>query len=353
LGDIELCLPARASLNPLAVVTLINQKQFTAAPNESVLDAALRANIVLEHSCKTGRCGTCKSQVLSGITEPLLEEMALTAAESSGGWILTCARSAIDDVLLSVEDVGTEKVSTPRTLPCRIKSLQRLTPDVMRVILRLPPQQTLHYRAGQYVDIIGSSGIRRSYSIANAPAVEKEIELHIRRVPGGAMSHYWFGEAKVNDLLRLHGPLGTFFLRDVADEELIFLATGTGMAPIKSLLESLSVQPAAQKPSSVNVFWGGRTREDLYWNPVESGVPHRFTPVLSRAESSWSGARGHVQQAVAAMGFELSRASVYACGSPAMIESAKTQLQDAGLASRRFHSDAFVCSSRNAPKPTP
>ncbi len=348
-----MCVPARTSLNPLAVVTLINQKQFTAAPNESVLDAALRANIVLEHSCKTGRCGTCKSQVLSGSTEPLLDEIALNAAELSSGWILTCARSAIDDVLLAVEDIGTEKLSTPRTFPCRIKSLEKLAPDVMRVMLRLPPQQTFDYRAGQYIDIIGPSGSRRSYSIANAPAVDKGIELHIRRVLGGAMSNYWFGEAKVNDLLRLHGPLGTFFLRDVADEELIFLATGTGMAPIKSLLESLSVQPAALKPASVNVFWGGRTREDLYWNPVESRLPHRFTPVLSRAESSWTGARGHVQQSVAAMGFDLSRVSVYACGSPAMIESAKTQLQDAGLATGRFHSDAFVSSSRSVPKSAP
>jgi CDP-4-dehydro-6-deoxyglucose reductase len=344
---------ARAYLNPLTVISLVNQKQFTAESNESVLDAALRANLVLEHSCKTGRCGTCKSQVLSGNTAPILDEVALTAAEKSDGWILTCARAATSDVQLSVEDVGTENLPVPRTFPCRIKSLEKLAPDVLRVMLRLPPQQTFDYRAGQYIDIIGASGTRRSYSIANAPTVDKTIELHIRRVPGGAMSHYWFGEAKVNDLLRLHGPLGTFFLRDVTDGELIFLATGTGMAPIKSLLESLRVQPAALKPSSVSVFWGGRTPEDLYWNTVESGQPHRFTPVLSRAGSSWTGARGYVQQAVAATGIDLTRASVYACGSPAMIESAKTELQEAGLATRRFHSDAFVCSDRLGPKTGP
>jgi CDP-4-dehydro-6-deoxyglucose reductase len=331
---------------PLAVVSLSNHKQFTATSNESILDAGLRANVVLEHSCKTGRCGTCKSQVRSGNTAPLVDEVALTAAEISDGWILTCARSAIDDVLLSVEDLGTGKLSPPRTFPCRIKSLERLAPDVVKVMLRLPPQQTLDYRAGQYVDIIGPNGSRRSYSIANAPTADQAIELHIRRVPGGALSDFWFGEAKINDLLRLHGPLGTFFLRDIADEQLIFLATGTGMSPIKSLLESLSVQAAVLKPASVDVFWGGRTPEDLYWNPAESGQPHRFTPVLSRAGPDWHGARGHVQQAALAMGFDLSRASVYACGSPAMIEGAKAQLQDAGLAARRFHSDAFVCSSR-------
>jgi CDP-4-dehydro-6-deoxyglucose reductase len=117
------------------------------------------------------------------------------------------------------------------------------------------------------------------------------------------------------------------------------------MAPIKSFLESLVLRPAALQPASVNVFWGGRSREDLYWNPAESGQPHKFTPVLSRAGSNWTGAHGYVQQAVVAMGLDLSRASVYACGSPAMIESARTQLQGAGLDTRRFHSDAFVCSS--------
>jgi CDP-4-dehydro-6-deoxyglucose reductase len=237
------------------------------------------------------------------------------------------------------------KLYPAKTYPCRIQSMVKLAPDVLKIILRLPPQQPMDYHPGQYVDVIGVDGIRRSYSVANAPSADRCIELHIRQVPNGAMSSYWFERAKLNDLLRLHGPLGTFFLRDVAGLDLILLATGTGMAPIKALLESLSQRVASLNPASVHVFWGGRTEEDLYWRSAELGNFYRYTPVLSRERTQWTGARGYVQQAVLAANHDLTRASVYACGSPAMIAGARTQLLDAGLDPRRFHSDAFVCSS--------
>ncbi len=325
----------------MPVITLLNHKQFEAASTETLLDGALRANVVLEHSCKTGRCGTCKAKVLLGNTTSVKDETALTSEEKASGWILTCARAAAGDVRLAVEDLGSEKMFAPRTFPSRIRSLQKLAPDVIRVVLRLPPQQTLEYRPGQYIDVTGPNGVRRSYSVANAPLPDGSIELHIRQVPEGAMSRYWFGEAKVNDLLRLHGPLGTFFLREVGDEQLIFLATGTGMAPIKALLESLAERPTI----SIQVFWGGRTRQDLYWDPAEGDRTIDYTPVLSRAGAEWSGARGYVQEAVLAKRIDLTRARVYACGSPAMIDCARTVLVNEGLEPHRFHSDAFVCSA--------
>lgn len=326
----------------MPVITLVNHKQFDAASNETVLDGALRANVVLEHSCKTGRCGTCKAEVVSGDTTAVIDEVALTAAEKASGWILTCARAPLNDIRLAVEDLGDEKLFPPRTFPCRIQSMERLAPDVLRVFLRLPPQQNFEYRAGQYIDVMGPGSIRRSYSVANAPAGQSAIELHIRQVPGGTMSRYWFEDAKINDLLRLQGPLGTFFLRDLTTDQLIFLATGTGMAPIKALLESLG-RPAAMPAPTVHVFWGGRTAQDLYWNPAQIG-DWQYTPVLSRAGPSWIGARGYVQGAVLAKGIDLARARVYACGSPAMIESARTVLVTNGLEPHHFHSDAFVCS---------
>ena len=154
----------------------------------------------------------------------------------------------------------------------------------------------------------------------------KQLELHIRRVDGGAMSDYWFGAAKVNDLLRLHGPLGTFFLRDVAGADLVFLATGTGIAPVKAMLEGLNSQAAA--PRSVTVYWGGRLPTDLYWDTRGAGTAHRFVPVLSRAGATWDGARGHVQDLLLAEGRDWDRAIVYACGSDAMIHDARRQLAD-------------------------
>ena len=334
----------------MPLISTLNGKHFEAESNETLLDAALRANVILEHSCKTGRCGSCKSKVAVGNTMAVMDESGLTLREKLSGWILTCARSALDDVQLSVEDLGDFKLSPAKTYPCRIQSLDKLAPDVLKVVLRLPPQQPLAYLSGQYVDMIGPGGMRRSYSMANALSAEKCIELHIRQVPDGAMSQYWFEQAKPNDLLRLNGPLGTFFLRDVAGLDLVFLATGTGIAPVKAMLEGLADVPEPRRPRSIAVYWGGRTAQDLYWSPVATTVEHRFIPVLSRPDAVWAGVRGHVQQALMSDKPLLSQTVVYACGSDAMIHSARQALTAAGLPERRFHSDAFVPSSHNLTK---
>ena len=184
----------------------------------------------------------------------------------------SCAISASSEVHLNVEDLGKIQLYLTQTLPCRIQSLERLTAGVLRVILRLPSNQQLDYHPGQYIDVIGKDGLRRSYSIANAPAVEKLIELHIRQVATGAMSRYWFEEAKVNELLRFSEPLGTFFIRDVSGLNLILLATGTGMAPIKAILEGMAAGPKEDLPSSISVYWGGRVPQDLYWSPTAVGL---------------------------------------------------------------------------------
>lgn len=331
----------------MPIITLANGKEFSAETSETMLNAALRSDILLEHSCKTGRCGSCKVQLSSGSTTPIVDEIGLNQIERDTGWILSCARSATSDVQLDIEDLGDIKVYPTKTLPCRIQLLEQLSADVLRVILRLPPNQQLDYHPGQYIDVIGKDGLRRSYSVANAPASDKLIELHIRHVPDGAMSRYWFDEAKTNDLLRLNGPLGTFFLRDVAGLDLILLATGTGMAPIKALLEEMSSWSKERLPRSINVYWGGRIPQDLYWNPTEAGIDLRYLPVLSRADSAWSGLRGYVQQAVLQSGIKLEHAVVYVCGSLAMIDSARAQMVAAGLNARRFYSDAFVSSSQN------
>lgn len=328
-------------------VSTSSGKKFAIGSGETILNAALAAGVVLEHSCKTGRCGSCKAQVGAGSTTAIYDETGLSQAELEAGWILTCARSASGDIQLDVEDLGDIRVHPPKTLPCRIHTLERLGSDVLRVVLRLPPNQQFDYHPGQYIDVIGKDGLRRSYSIANVPDADKLIELHIRQVPEGAMSRYWFEEAQTNDLLRLYGPLGTFFLRDVSGLDLILLATGTGMAPIKAMLEGMAAGPKESLPRSIHVYWGGRVAQDLYWNPTGVSLTLRHTPVLSRADAAWSGARGHVQDAVLASGINLEQAVVYACGSPAMIDSARARLVATGLNVRRFYSDAFVSSYQN------
>jgi CDP-4-dehydro-6-deoxyglucose reductase len=324
-------------------ITLSSGRSFKAEARTSILDAAAQENVLIPYSCKTGRCNSCKCRVISGSTHILHAESGLTAAEKEQGWILSCARSAETDLQLEVEDLGIT-LPTPKTYPCRVSSVERVAEDVIRVRLRLPPTAAFSFLPGQYVDIIGEGGIVRSYSIANADFAEKMLELHIREVPDGAMSRYWFSQAKPNDLLRMKGPLGTFFLRDAVETDLFFLATGTGIAPVKAILESFANIAADKHPQSVTVLWGARKQGDLYVDI--RGIPgkHLFIPVLSRPAKGWNGAKGHVQDVLLSMQPRLQRAAVYACGSTAMIEGAKQALLAAGLPANRFYSDAFVCS---------
>lgn len=271
-------------------------------------------------------------------------ELGLSAAECAEGFILTCVRKAQGPVELEIDDLGDLRIPETKTLPCRIHSLERVGRDVLKVTLRLPPSSKLEFLPGQYVDIIGAGGLRRSYSMANAMRDDQQIEIHVKEVEGGAMSRYWFHEAKTNDLLRLRGPLGTFFLRGQAGKNLVFLATGTGIAPVKAIIEGLAEAPTEQQPRSMSVYWGGRFETELYWQPPPlEGL--RFTPVLSRADALWNGARGHVQDVMLREHGDLSDVLVYACGADAMIRSAKLRLDAAGLPQNRFRSDAFVCSA--------
>jgi CDP-4-dehydro-6-deoxyglucose reductase, E3 len=329
----------------MAKVTLDSGASFEAGPGVSILDAAATAGITLPYSCRTGRCGTCKCKVVAGRTKILYPETALESRELANGWILGCARAAETALVLEVEVLSGLAPPPTRTLPCRISSIEKPAPDVARVRLRLPPASDFQFLPGQYIDVISHGGVRRSYSLASAAAAEQGLELHVRAVAGGAMSSYWFDRAKINDLLRLQGPRGTFSLRDVAGRNLIFLATGTGIAPVKAMLEALITLAPGSGPASVTVLWGGRVPGDLYLDIGRMPAIHWYIPVLSRADDAWEGARGHVQDVLLEEGPDLGNAVVYACGSDAMIHDARHALVTAGLPERQFHSDAFVCSA--------
>jgi CDP-4-dehydro-6-deoxyglucose reductase len=328
----------------MPVITTLSGRSFTSAAGQSILDAAAGSGVSLPYSCRTGRCSTCKCKVLSGTSVALQDELGLSAEEKAAGWILGCVRSAEDDLTLDVEDLGSVALPPAKTVPCRVHALKLLAPDVIEVVLRLPPTAGFSALPGQYVDVIGPGGTRRSYSLAAADVSGNLLVLHIRQVEDGVMSQYWFGQAKTNDLLRLHGPLGTFFLRPSSGLDLVFLGTGTGIAPIKAMLEELAATPAESAPRSISVYWGARMSADLYLDTLGTAA-HRFVPVLSRAGSEWTGARGHVQNVLLAEARDLAETVVYACGSPAMIHDAKAQLLRAGLSEANFFSDAFVSSS--------
>lgn len=325
-------------------VKLNSGQVFQANAGMSFVQAAKSAGLTLPHSCSTGRCSTCKCKVLSGETQALFPELGLSDQEKSDGWILSCVRSALSDVVLSAEDLSAYGVPDQVTLPCRIAALDLVEKDVLVVRLRFPPNKQLTYLAGQYVDVVGPTGARRSYSLANQMAESGQVELHIKRVQGGELSGYWFDQAKAGDLLRLQGPKGTFFLRDIADKHLILLATGTGIAPIKAILEKLRNDPGFSRPRRTSLLWGVRHADEHYLQAADLAGFDDYVPVVSRPDEHWSGSSGHVQDEACKMFGDFSGAAVYACGSPNMIQDARTLLLENGLDDSRFHADAFVSS---------
>lgn len=324
-------------------VTLTDGTSFNCEVTASVLAGALQERVALEYSCRNGRCGICKTRLVSGETTLLSDESSLTDAERAEGYVLTCCRSAMTDLELDTEALGGFADFMTKVVPARIDSLCRVNQNVLEVVLRTPPNNRLQFVPGQYVDVIGPDSIRRSYSIANAPREDGKLVLYIRRVEGGQLSDYWFNLAKVNDLLRLEGPLGTFGLRAKPQKSLVFLATGTGIAPIKAMLESLSVSVLERWFDNIFLYWGGRNRSDFFWTPKFPTLPVSYHPVVSR-QADWPGKQGYVQHALLADDISLEEACVYACGSPAMIQAARLELATFGFDLKNFYSDAFVSS---------
>jgi CDP-4-dehydro-6-deoxyglucose reductase len=338
---------------PACAITLLpSGKSFTSHAGESVLDAALRQGILLPHQCKTGTCGACRARVVDGAAAclPGAQPAALSPEEAGQGMHLLCCTQAASDLRIECAEIPHIPGIAVRKLPVRVTALERLAPDVMRVLLQPPPGQHLHYAAGQYVDVLLPGNRRRSYSLAT-PAREgqEQLELHIRHLPGGLFTGQVFGRLKARDVLRIEGPFGTFGMHDGASTApAILLASGTGFAPIKALVEQL-LATGSQRP--VHLYWGGRKREDLYqhalcleWAQALAGRL-AYVPVLSDAPASdgWAGRTGWVHEAVLQDHADLSQHEVYACGAPAMVEAARRDFAArAGMRAAAFFADAFV-----------
>lgn len=337
-------------------------KSFPVDTETSILDQALQAGIVLPYGCKNGACGSCKARVLSGtFVQDAHQPQALTAAEQARGLALVCRARATSDLELEARVVAAVGDIPIRKMPCRVAAIERLAPDVIRLELQLPATERLQYLAGQYIDLLLKDGVRRSYSMATPPGLASTIELHIRHLPGGRFSDALFGvtepPVKVRDILRLEGPLGTFFLREDSAAPVILLASGTGFAPIKALVEQYRIKReaagSAQAPRPMTLYWGGRRPADLYHDALcqdwAASLPgFRYVPVISDSlpEGGWDGRTGFVHRAVLEDFPDLSQHEVYACGAPIVIDSARHDyVTEAGLPSEAFHADAFTTAA--------
>lgn len=329
----------------MSVIALRSGKHFEASLGMSILDSARAAGVTLEYSCRTGRCGICKALLTQGDTAILRPEgESLSPEEAEKGLILTCCRAAVGDIVLDVESLDRLAGLEIKTMPARIVSIERLAPEIVRLVLKTPPASPLRFVAGQYVDIL-ADGVRRSYSLANAPREDGLLEFLIKRYPGGQLSSYWFERAKPNDLVRIEGPFGTFFLRESPPANILFLATGTGIAPVKALLEELASDRGRALYHHIRVFWGNREAENFCWDAVALGLDIGFHHLLTGRDASWGGQRGYVQDAAVRDGIDPVNTVVYACGSNAMIASARNTFTALGLPAKRFFSDAFVSSN--------
>jgi len=332
-------------------------QQFPVEDGEAVLAAALRQGFVLPYGCKNGACGSCKGKILSGTVDyGVYQPKALTADEKGQGKALFCQAKPLTDLVLEARTIGAAKDIQIKKLPCRVQKMGRMADDVMVLHLKLPANEKLVFLAGQYIEFLLKDGARRSFSIANPPHDAELIQLHVRHVAGGQFTDHVFGKMKERDILRCEGPMGTFFLRENSDKPLVFVASGTGFAPIKAILEHM-FHKGIRRPATL--YWGGRRPRDLYMNGLATAwagehAGFTYVPVISDAlpEDSWSGRTGFVHRAVIQDFPDLSGHQVYACGVPVMVDSAKRDfIAQCKLPEEEFYADSFTTQADVAAAP--
>ncbi|MFZ3000451.1 MAG: CDP-6-deoxy-delta-3,4-glucoseen reductase [Undibacterium umbellatum] len=323
-------------------------RQFSCEEDETVLSAALRAGVILPYGCKNGACGSCKGKIASGtVQHGPHQQRALTELEETQGMSLFCCAKPQSDLTIEAREIVADGDYPVKKMPSRIAKLEKLSHDVMLIALQLPANERLQYRAGQYIEFMLRDGKRRSYSMANAPHLDEHITLHVRHMAGGLFTDQVFSTLKERDILRFEGPQGTFFLREDSEKPIILLASGTGFAPIKALVEHL-IHLESKRP--VSLYWGGRRPADLYMHALckewEKRIPgFNYIPVVSDAlpEDEWNGRSGFVHQAVIADHADLSGYQVYACGAPVVVDSAKRDFTaQCQLPADEFYADSFT-----------
>lgn len=327
-------------------IHLIDQNiSFEVENDEAILEAALRQGCNLPYGCRNGACGTCKAEIREGkFAYPAELPEAISRIEHKQGYALLCQARALSDLTIKARTVETASDIKLRQFPCRVMSCEKLSDDVIRLIMELPKTERLQFLAGQYIDIIMREGKRRSFSLANPPQQDQLIELHIRHYDGGLFSEYAFKDLKEKTLLRIEGPLGQFTLQN-SDRPIIMIAGGTGFAPIKSLVEySLAIEDNRQ----IDIYWGARTKVDLYMHNMAErwSIDHKhinYIPVLSDIEhiNGWNGKTGFVHEAVLEDYPDLSGYDVYVCGPPPMVNAVLDSFPKQGLDRERLFSDSF------------
>ncbi len=317
---------------------------FEVNPDEAVLTAALRTAVPMPHECESGGCGTCRMKLVEGSVAYDEFPMGLTPEEAAEGYALACQARPTSNLVVSVDPPAAS--SPPTRIGATVQRVRRLTPDVLQLCLRLPEDCGLVYHPGQYMNVQLEDGQHRSFSMASKPDGSR-VDFHVRRIPGGRFTDQQLAALCEGDVLELEVPLGSFRYHAEDYRPIVMVATGTGLAPIKSMLESL-LDDTDCPP--VSLYWGMRTEADLYLQDELRAWAGRlyefnYVPVLSRPGPGWTGRRGHVQQAVVEDLPDLSEHALYLCGSPAMIADAKSVFAAHAASLAHVYTDSFVFQS--------
>jgi len=319
---------------------------LTVDENESILSAALREGIHIAYGCRSGSCGTCKSLIVSGeVKYPMEQALSLTDDEKEHGLSLLCQAQPRSDLIIQAKIIPHDEEIVQKKLPCRVTEKEKLCHDVIKLVLKLPVMEKFAYRAGQYIDILLPDGRRRSFSLANAPYVDGTLELHVRHVEGGDFTGYVFDELEVKSILRVEGPHGQFYLREDSNRPIIFMAGGTGFAPIKSIIEFCIINDI-HRP--MYLYWGARAQRDLYMNQLaevwDRDFQHiHYIPVLSdpQPQDDKTIRTGYVHEAIVEDFPDLSEYEVYASGPPLMVNAGTEAFEQCHLSLKHYFSDAF------------
>ena len=316
--------------------------EFHVKPSQTILEGAIASGITLPYGCQDGACGSCKGKVISGkyfLNE--YQSSALTDSDIKAGNTLYCKSMAQEDLVIEPNIPEVYDQYSPKVLPVKVESLTRLNHDVMQMFLKLPAKETFRFKAGQYIEFIMGDGSRRAFSMANAP-LDSMIELHLRLIEGGKFTSFVFNEMKEKSIHRIEGPIGQFYLRD-SEKPIIFIAGGTGFAPIKSIIEDMIANKNKRK---IYLYRGVRSEKDFYMNELVNDWIKQlegltYIPVVEDGLSE-DARSGYVHHAVLEDFKNLNDIQVYCCGAPGLVENAFKDLTKSGLPDDQFFADAFT-----------
>ena len=312
---------------------------------QSVLEACLAAGLPMPYNCRSGECAECRAVLLSGSVDesPGADPAVFTDADRRKGRILTCLCAPASD--LSLEIVLRDGTSAPRIehVSAIVGRIERVSASVVQVALDCPRE--IAYRAGQYFEwIVPGIAPNRYFSAATAPG-RAELVFDVRLYPGGAVGGYVQSALRAGQPLEIAGPYGHFGFTANDHRPAICVAGGTGLAPIKAMIEGALARKSGRR---IRLLYGARSRDDLYdirlldaWAARPGEFSYAIALSAEPQDSDWTGPRGTVSELLADTVYDGFGAEAFLCGPPPMIDAAMPVLEDIGLEPDDIHADRF------------